>query len=277
MNDGLRLLRGALLALLACLGTGIGSPALAQQPLTEERCPRMVAELPPRIIPASLRMAAVNPGEVRITYVGHSTFEIESAAGVRIATDYNDYVRPKDIPHIATMNRAHSTHYTNNPDPSIIHVLRGWGRDGEPARHDVTYEDVWVSNVPTNIRDWGGGTMLHGNSIFVFETAGVCIAHLGHLHHTLTPKHIEELGRIDVVLVPVDGTMTLNVDGMVEVLKQIQAPLAIPMHIFSEGTLLQFIEAMGEIYEAERSATSTVVLSRATLPVKPKMLVLPGR
>jgi L-ascorbate metabolism protein UlaG (beta-lactamase superfamily) len=277
MMDGLSLLPRALVALLTCVGTCIGAPALAQQPLTEERCPRMVAELPPLIVPASLRMAAVNPGEVRITYVGHSTFEIESAAGVRIATDFNDYVRPKDVPHIATMNRAHSTHYTNNPDPSIAHVLRGWGRDGEPARHDVAYEDVWVRNVPTNIRDWGGGTMLHGNSIFVFETAGVCIAHLGHLHHTLTPKHIEELGRIDVVLVPVDGTMTLNIDGMVEVLKQIQAPLAIPMHIFSEGTLLQFIEAMGEIYEAERNPAPTIVLSRATLPAKPKMLVLPGR
>src|SRR5690606_18649267 len=220
---------------------------------------------------ASLRMAAVDPGEVRITYVGHSTFEIESAAGVRIATDYNDHVRPNTVPHIATMNRAHSTHYTNNPDPSIVHVLRGWGRDGEPARHDVTYEDVWVRNVPTNIRDWGGGTMLHGNSIFVFETGGVCIAHLGHLHHTLTPRHIEELGRIDVVLVPVDGTMTLNVDGMVEVLKQIQAPLAIPMHIFSESTLMQFIEAMGEIYQAERKASPTVVISRETLPSRPTM------
>jgi len=252
-------------------------PAAAQQPLTEERCPRMVAQDSPRIIPASFRLAAVNQGEVRLTYVGHSTFLIESAAGVRIATDYNDYVRPTFIPDIATMNRAHSTHYTNNPDPSIKHVLRGWGQEGDPARHDLSYEDVWVRNVPTNIRDWGGGTMLHGNSIFVFESGGVCIAHLGHLHHTLTPKHLEEMGRIDVVLVPVDGTMTLNVDGMVEVLKQIQAPLAIPMHIFSEGTLLRFLEAMGEIYEAERSATPTVVVSRATLPAKPKMLVLPGR
>ena len=253
------------------------SPAFAQQPLTEERCPRMVAQDAPRIVPASFRLAAVNQGEAQLTYIGHSTFLIESAAGVRIATDYNDYVRPQALPDIATMNRAHSTHYTNNPDPAIKHVLRGWGRDGEPARYDLQYEDVWVRNVVTNIRDWGGGTMLHGNSIFVFETGGVCIAHLGHLHHTLTPAHLEELGRIDVVLVPVDGTMTLNIEGMVEVLKQIQAPLAIPMHIFSEGTLLRFLEAMGEVYDAERSASSSVVVSRATLPSKPKMLVLRGR
>ena len=251
--------------------------AQAQQPLTEERCPRMVAENRPRAIPASFRLAAVNQGEVRLSYIGHSTFLIESAAGVKIATDYNDYVRPREVPDIATMNRAHSTHYTNNPDPAIKHVLRGWGREGEPARYDLQYEDVWVRNVVTNIRDYGGGTMLHGNSIFVFETAGVCVAHLGHLHHTLTPQHIEEMGRIDVVLVPVDGTFTLNVEGMVEVLKQINAPLAIPMHIFSEGTLERFLAAMGAIYDIERSAVRSLVVSRATLPGKPKLVVLPGR
>ena len=253
------------------------APVAAQQPLTEERCPRMVAQDVPRIIPASLQLAAINQGEVRITYIGHSTFQIESARGVRIATDYNDYIRPREVPHIATMNRAHSSHHTSNPDPSIVHVLRGWGQDGDPARHDITFDDVWVRNVPTNIRDWGGGTMLHGNSIFVFESGGVCIAHLGHLHHTLTPAHIQEMGRVDVVMVPVDGTMTLNIQDMVEVLKQIQAPLAIPMHIFSEGTLQNFLAAMGEIYETERSPVPTVVVSRETLPSKPKMLVLPGR
>jgi L-ascorbate metabolism protein UlaG (beta-lactamase superfamily) len=263
-----------LLALIVVLAP---QAAQAQRSLTEERCPRMVAEERPRVIPASFRLAALNQGEVRLNYIGHSTFLIESAAGVRIATDYNDYVRPNEVPDIATMNRAHSTHYTNNPDPAIKHVLRGWGREGEPARYDLQYEDVWVRNIVTNIRDWGGGTMHHGNSIFVFKTGGVCIAHLGHLHHTLTPQHVEEMGRIDVVLVPVDGTFTLNVEGMVEVLKQINAPLAIPMHIFSEGTLERFLTAMGAIYDIERSPVRSLVVSRATLPGKPRLVVLPGR
>ncbi len=248
------------------------SAVAAQNPATEERCPRLVAEVPSRIIRASLKRE-----EVRITFIGHSTFLIESAKGVRIATDYNDYVRPREIPDIATMNRAHSTHYTNNPDPGIKYVLKGWGAPDEPARHDFSYEDVWVRNVVTNIRDWAGGTSLHGNSIFVFEIAGVCIAHLGHLHHTLTPQHIDELGRIDVVLVPVDGTFTLNTEGMVEVLKQIQAPLAIPMHIFGEHTLHQFLATMGSIYEIERSPSASIELTRDSVPKKPTMLVLQGR
>ena len=74
-----------------------------------------------------------------------------------------------------------------------------------------------IRNVVTNIRTWSGGTEHDGNSIFVFQTADLCIAHLGHLHHTLTPEHLKQIGRIDVVLVPVDGD-TLDIEGMVEVL-----------------------------------------------------------
>ena len=108
---------------------------------------------------------------------------------VRIATDYNSYVRPPVPPDIVTMNHAHSTHYTDSPEPEIKHVLRGWGpTPDQPARHDVTVRDVRVRNVPTNIRDWRGGTERHGNSIFIFEMAKMCIAHLGHLHHTLTQR-----------------------------------------------------------------------------------------
>jgi len=45
-----------------------------------------------------------------------------------------------------------------------------------------------------------GGTRYNGNSIFVFEIADLCIAHLGHLHHTLTPdapRRARAIGRGD--------------------------------------------------------------------------------
>ncbi len=52
---------------------------------------------------------------------------------MKIATDYNDYVKPRALPDIVTMNHAHSTHYTDHPDPGIKHVLRGWGPSPGPA------------------------------------------------------------------------------------------------------------------------------------------------
>src|SRR3984893_18210431 len=186
-----------LLAGLAALGLGLlglGLPitasraedAPAAKPEMRETCPGLVASDAPRIVPAALHLAALAADQARITYVGHSSFLIESPQLVRIATDYNDYVRPPILPDIATMNHAHSTHYTDRPDPGIQFVLRGWAGDEAPARHDLQYKDVRVRNVPTNIRDWSGGTERHGNSIFIFELANLCVAHLGHLHHTLT-------------------------------------------------------------------------------------------
>jgi L-ascorbate metabolism protein UlaG (beta-lactamase superfamily) len=252
--------------------------APAQKPQMVENCPGLVASNRPRATPAALRLA-LNADQVRFTYVGHSTFLIESPQLVRIATDYNDYVRSPILPDIVTMNHAHTSHFTDRPDPAIKYVLRGWGPTPDrPARHDITLKDVRVRNVPTNIRDWRGGTERHGNSIFIYEMANMCIAHLGHLHHTLNQQQLDEIGRVDVVFVPVDGNMTLDLEGMIEVLQALKAPLMIPMHYFSTYSLRRFLDVLGEkSYEVEMSETPSVVVSKTTLPAKPKVLVLPGR
>lgn len=251
----------------------------------EEACLPGMAELGgARIIRAGLHSgealfhrAAVQKGEVQITFVGHSTFVLESPRGVTIATDYNDYVKPQAVPVIATMNRAHDTHYTRFPDPGIKHVLRGWGEGGKArAAHDLGEQDVRVRNVPTNIRS-GGDTEFYGNSIFIFEISGLCIAHLGHLHHTLTPEHLKVIGQLDVVLVPVDGSYTLDAEGMKEVIGQLQAQVMIPMHYFGQNTLNRFLTGMSDRYQIERKESATITLSRATMPAKPTIMVLPGR
>lgn len=256
------------------------APAPAPPPTAElsDRCPGLVASDQPRVIPAGFALASLGSDQVRLTYVGHSTFLIESPRLVRIATDYNDYVRTPVTPDIVTMNHAHTTHYTDRPDPAIKYVLRGWGpTPAEPARHDITFQDVRVRNVPTNIRDWSGGTERHGNSIFIFEMAQMCIAHLGHLHHTLNQQQLNEMGRVDVVLAPVDGSYTLDLEGMVEVLKALKPQLIIPMHYFSAFTLDRFLARMRRDWEVEIAETPSLVLSKTTLPAKPKVLVLPGR
>ena len=243
-----------------------------------ENCPGLVAVRPPRVTPVSFRLAALGADQIRLTYVGHSTFVLESPRLVRIATDYNDYVRPPFLPDIVTMNHAHSTHYTDRPDPGIKHVLRGWEDGTNPARHDLNVQDVRIRNVPTNISSYSGGTERHGNSIFVFETANLCIAHLGHLHHTLTQAQLNEIGRIDVVMVPVDGTYTLDLDGMMEVVQALKAQVVVPMHYFSSYTLDRFLERMKTMeWDIERLDIPSALISRATLTAKPKVLVMPGR
>src|SRR5215467_5548232 len=125
-------------------------PAPQAKPEMNESCPGLVASRP-LPIPAALRLAALAADQVRLTYAGHSTFLIESPQLVRTATDYNDWARPPILPDIATMNHAHSTHYTDRPDPGIKFVLRGWRDDGRPAGHDISYKDVRVRSVSTYI------------------------------------------------------------------------------------------------------------------------------
>src|ERR1700682_4960172 len=117
----------AVFAAVAASGAGHAQgTAPAAKPEMQESCPGLVAGRTPRAIPAAFRLAALKDGEVRINYIGHSTFLIESPRLVRIATDYNDYVKPSVLPDIVTMNHAHSTHFTDRPEPGIKHVLRGW-------------------------------------------------------------------------------------------------------------------------------------------------------
>ena len=235
-----------------------------------------------------LRLAGGIPeGTVSITFLGHSSFLIESPAGVRIVTDYNDMIRAPATPDIVTMNNAHPTHYSDWVEPGVKYVLRGWDPAGGVASHHLDYRDVRIRNIPTNVRELGG-TRYNGNSIFVFEVADLCIAHLGHLHHTLTGAHLAELGAIDVVMVPVDGTFTLNQEEMIDVVRQIGPRIVIPMHIFSQASLEKFLrqaaglrpgnsQPPGGFYAVRRENGSAVVLSRAELPGSPEILVLAGR
>src|ERR1700704_4540604 len=169
----------SLVAATAFLGLLI-APAAAAEPLRSE-CLAM-ANAPPRATPVSFRVAA-KADEVAITYVGHSTYYIDTPGGVRIATDFNGAYRTGRLPDVVTMNRAHSTHYTLFPDPKIKHVLQGWGENGQPAHIGLRVDDVYIRNVTTDIRRYYGegtsGEMIKdGNSIFIFEVPCLFSGHL---------------------------------------------------------------------------------------------------
>ena len=260
----------AALGAAAAMFAALAAPALAL-------CAPIADGPRPRIFPAAVLPEGL-PGRdsVEVTYIGHSTFLIRTSEGVTAATDYNPYYRAPIVPTFATMNRAHPNHYHDSPEPGIKHVLRGW-QEGGYAAHDVVEKDLRVFNIPTNNRNWGQGTTDYaGNSMFVFETAGLCIAHLGHLHHTLTEEHLKRLGPIDIVMIAIDGAVTLNQENAISVLDQIKPKVVIPMHYWGYGSLERFVALFEARYPVKRVESATVVFTRATLPDK-QLLILSGR
>ena len=247
----------------------------AHAALAAPGCSAAIA-LAPYLIQAADTRTATMPGTVDLTFLGHASFLIQSPGGVSIVTDYNGYIRPDFIPDIVTMNHAHATHYTDYPEPEIKLVLRGWDTGNGIPHHDIRFGDVHIRSVSTNIRHWTDeGTEFGGNSIFVFDIADLCVAHLGHLHHTLTPEHLSELGQIDVLIVPVDGGFTLSHRDIIEVIGQLKPPLIVPMHFFTPRVLELFLERMGDRYPVAHNDGPHVVLSRAALPKTPTILVVP--
>jgi L-ascorbate metabolism protein UlaG (beta-lactamase superfamily) len=254
------------------------APAAAQDAQRSE-CLAM-ANAPPHITPVSLRRVAAKSDEVAITYGGHSTYYIDTPGGVRIATDYNGAYRIGRLPDVVTMNRAHSTHYTLFPDPKIPHVLHGWGDDGGPAHIALRVGDVFIRNVTTDIRryfndDSNGEMIKDGNSIFIFEVGGLCIGHLGHLHHKLDESHFAAIGRLDIVMVPIDGSYTMSLDGISDITRRLRASVVLPMHRFMTP-LDEFMRTIGQQFEIDVRTERTLRISRDSLPGTPTVIILDG-
>lgn len=233
-----------------------------------------IAEADPfaaRVVPAAFELGE---GEVGIRYVGHASFRIETPEGAVALTDYSDWTGPGPTPDIATMNKAHSSHWTARPDPAIDHVLPGWGEDGLPAEHWLEVGDMLVRNVPTDIRTWGGGIEPLANSIFIFEVGDLCIGHLGHLHHKPTNRHYGLIGRLDVLMVPVDGGYTMNQAAMMEVVERLRSRIVLPMHWFGESNLQRFLAGMSGSFDVIEPGGSELVVSADSLPARPTIVVL---
>ena len=221
----------------------------------------------------------VPDGSVLIRYLDHASFAILTDDGTLAVTDYTGFIgNPDMVPDVVTMNNAHGTHFTDDPDPRIAHVLRGWGPPGAPPQILLDLGSLAVRNVTTDLRGpFGEGARRDGNSIFLFEAAGLCIAHLSHLHQIPTAVQYGAIGRVDVVMVPVDGAYTMTAQDMTGVVKRLGARVILPMHWFSAEGLAGFLAAMGAEYATLRPGGPDLILSRATLPKDPVILLLEPR
>ena len=258
-------------------------PAAAQGVPHASECLAM-SRAQPRATPVSLRLATAKADEVAITYAGHSTYYIDTPGGVRIAADYSGAYKIGRLPDVVTMNRAHSTHYTLFPDPAHLNMqsCTGWNDDIGVAwrRSRSGSADVLIRNVTTDIRKYFGDDsnlemIKDGNSIFIFEVAGLCIGHLGHLHHKLDESHFAAIGRLDIVMVPIDGTYTMSLDGVSDVTRRLRASVVLPMHRFATP-LDEFMRRIGQQFAIDERTERTLTISRDSLPGTPTVIILPG-
>ena len=266
-------MRHILLCLALCL---IQLTVSAQQTRTPSHCIALANDIDGgQYIQLASYDADVAPETVRIHYISHASFLIRTAGGLNMVTDFTGFIGSAPIiPDVVTMNHAHETHWTAFPDPAIPHVLPGWGEFGRGIDHRVDLGEVLVRNVSTDIRSQFSSSETNGNSIFIFEVAGLCIGHLGHLHHEPNDEQYAAIGRLDVVMAAVDGGSTVSLPTMMRIIDRLRSSIVIPMHWFGDFTLNAFLYGMRDTFQVVEVGGPALDVSLDRLPSRPTIMVL---
>jgi L-ascorbate metabolism protein UlaG (beta-lactamase superfamily) len=212
---------------------------------------------------------------LRIRYLDHSMFALTLPDGLMAVTDYNGHIgNPDVVPGVVTMNHYHDTHFTRTPDPRIPVVLPGWGSFGHPAAIDLDLGPLRIRNVTTDLRGpFGEGGEADGNSIFIFEAEGLCIVHLGHLHQELSPQKRAMIGRVDVLMAPVDGAFTMSQQAVVAEIRALHPRIVLPMHWFTPEVRDGFLALMARDFTLREMGPEADV-TRESLPLTPEVWVM---
>ncbi len=164
---------------------------------------------------------------MKIKWLGHACFTITLDTGTKIVTDPYvasdrlSYGEIKESADIVTVSHEHGDH--NN--------VAAVGGNPEVVRGAVPVEikGIKFNGIPT-YHDNAGGKERGNNTILCFEVDGVSICHFGDLGHQLSDKQIAELGRIDILLIPVGGLYTIDAKVATELCNQLKPKVIIPMH-----------------------------------------------
>lgn len=226
--------------------------------------------------PASVRVAASPSGDVRLRYVAHSSFLITAPDGSRALTDpyYGHAVRP--TPDAVTVSNMHETHSATSPYEKRAPIFFGTTAEGRPNPVDRVIRGLRIFAFPQVTEE--SATSFVINTIFVIKAGGLCFAHFGNSRFGPSLAQIRALGKIHVMMVPIDGSYTVPHEIAAKLTKRIGPNIVIPMHYFGPELPTQFAVALrAEGFDRVVHAKSTeVTLSLRRLPAPTVFMVMPS-
>lgn len=230
---------------------------------------------------AATPTAAARAGATAIRWLGHAAFLLTSSAGTRILVDPFDanvgYALPRlDGVDAVVIGHEHSDHNNVGMATGQPTIIRGLDR-GDWAQVHRQVKDVRVRSVAT-YHDAAEGKQRGKNAAFVFEVDGLRLVHLSDLGHRLSPEQVRQLAPVDVLMIPVGGTYTIDAAGATQVVEQLAPRLVLPMHYRTPATRSSLpiagVEPFLEGKRVERPEATTLTVDRASLPATTTVVVL---
>ena len=203
--------------------------------------------------------------------MGHSCFRIKGSQVTIITDPY-----PPDIGYslgqltagIVTVSHQHPSHNYIQAVAGAPKVVAG------PGEYEIG--GVLIIGV-TTFHDDEKGSIRGKNTAYLMEIDGVSVCHLGDLGHVLTTEQAEEIGHVDVLLLPVGGVSTIDAAEAAEVIRQLEPQAVIPMH-YKTPAITRQLEPVENFFKEmgieKMEARARLSLSKSSLPVSTQVFLL---
>jgi len=205
-----------------------------------------------------------------INWLGHSCFRIRGKSATIITDPYSPglgYSLGKQTAKIITVSHQHPGHsYVQGIDGNP-RLVTG------PGEYEIS--GVLIIGIAT-FHDADGGKERGKNTIYLMEVDEVSVCHLGDLGHMLTAGQVEEIGNVDVLLLPVGGVSTIDATLAAKVVRQLEPKVVIPMHYKTPLSMeLEPVEGfLKEIGVQEISAQDKLSFTKSRLPLSTQVFLL---
>ena len=214
---------------------------------------------------------------MRLTYIGHSSFLVETADEVRVILDpyrhgafggavkYDPIDEPADVVVVTHAHDDHGASDTISGDPLVfVHPVAETVGSLQIAGIDVAHDDV-------------GGAKRGKNTIVVLDDGDIRLVHLGDLGHALDAVATKAIGRVDVLLIPVGGFFTIDHEEAAEVVEALDPRIVIPMHYKTDKIDFQ-IAAVDQFLATQKAVElkndSTLEVTGTNMPAERVAVVL---
>jgi L-ascorbate metabolism protein UlaG (beta-lactamase superfamily) len=204
---------------------------------------------------------------MEIIYLGHASFKLKGKSKTVVCDPYGDQVGkfPRDVEaDIVTVSHGHFDH--NATEKIKATPAGGQGTPfiiNSPGEYEIG--GVSVIGIPT-FHDDKQGVERGQNTVYVIEMDGLRIAHLGDLGHKFSDAQLEEMGPIDILLIPVGGFYTIDAKAAKEIVGQVDPWVVIPMHYSQPGTTVDKIAGV-EPFLQEMGKTGTLPIPKYPVTV----------
>ena len=164
---------------------------------------------------------------MKIKWLGHSSFVLTESTGLSVVTDPFDegmvgYACNAPASDVVTVSHSHGDHGFLKAVPDYKKVY-----NGETGAFE--YNGIHISGIPS-FHDDADGEVRGKNTIYKFGMDGVTVLHMGDIGEKCSPELIERLIPVNVLLIPVGGTYTVDAEEAKEYVDRLMPDIVIPMH-----------------------------------------------